>query len=31
MEFIDQITRSDLDHALEEHPVTYNFKRSHTL
>ncbi len=31
MEIIDQITRSDLDHTLEEHPVTYNFKRSHTL
>ena len=31
MEFIDQIIHSDLDHTLEEHPVTYNFKRSHTL
>ena len=28
MEFIDHITRSDLDHTLEEHSVTYNFKRS---
>lgn len=31
MEFIDQDIHSDLDHTLEELPVTYNFKRSHTL
>ena len=31
MEFIDQVIHSDLDHTLEEHSVTYNHKRSHTL